>query len=235
MAKTKTTKTTVKTKTRVTVDEPRALKQHDYILLDRSGSMAGPRWTDTLGGVNAYVQALARDPATKDILVTMAVFDSMGPFDILRKDVPAYLWSDVMSHEATPRAGTPLYDGIGRLVTLAEQDNPDRSAIVITTDGHENASREHTQQSVKAILDRCRARGWQVIFLGADFDNMDQGAGLGNAYRSTMRMASTQSAFVGAETATMRGSYALTGQSMNYSDEVRARASSGMTPIDPKA
>jgi len=32
--------------------------QHDYILLDRSGSMS-TRWNDTLGGVNAYVHALA--------------------------------------------------------------------------------------------------------------------------------------------------------------------------------
>lgn len=207
-----------------------AIPQHDYILIDRSGSMA-TRWSDTLGGVNAYAQGLAKDKATKDILLTVAVFDTQGPFDVIRKDVPATQWRDIHDGEASPRGGTPLYDGVGRLVTVAEKDAPEKSAIVIVTDGEENSSHEHTKESVKAVLDRCRARGWQVIFLGADFDNFSQGVGLGNSIGQTMAMASVNMKKGLAETATMRSAYSATGATMNYSAEQRARFGSP----DPKA
>jgi len=204
--------------------------QHDYILLDRSGSMAS-RWSDALGGVNAYVQGLAKDKETKNILVTVAVFDSAGPFDVLRKDVVASAWKPIGDHEVSPRGMTPLYDAVGRLVTVADADAPEKSAIVIMTDGHENESREHNRESAKKLLDRCRARGWQVIFLGADFDNAAQGADLGNLRGQTMSVDSANFAETMSATASMRASYGARGVAMNYSDEDRAR----FGPHAPKA
>lgn len=155
--------------------------QHDYILLDRSGSMAS-KWSDTLGGVNAYVHQLASDPVTKDILVTVVLFDSHNGqtvFDVIRRSLQAKHWEDILLKEASPRGWTPLYDAVGQLVSLAFSDNPEKSAIVIVTDGQENHSKEHNQASAKALLDTCRKRDWQVLFLGADFDNFKQSQSLG--------------------------------------------------------
>jgi hypothetical protein len=74
---------------------------------------------------------------------------------------------------------TPLLDAIVRTIALAEADNPDKAVIVIMTDGHENASREVTRDGVKVALDRVRARGWEVVFLGANFDNISDASSVG--------------------------------------------------------
>jgi Mg-chelatase subunit ChlD len=180
------------------------------------------RWTDTLGGVNAYVQALAKAKDTKDILITVIVFDSQEPSLVLRRNIPAHDWVDISDTEVFPRAGTPLYDAIGHLVSTAMADKPEKSAIIITTDGQENSSKEHTKETAKNLLDKCREKGWQVLFLGVDFDNMGQGTDLGNAAASTITLTAQNAQQVFVSTAHMRGVYASgVAQSMSYSDKDR--------------
>lgn len=142
---------------------------HAYLLLDRTGSMQS-RWVEALGAIDAYVKELSVDPKTDD-LVTLAVFDSVESlkFEVLRRKVHPVEWQRVRDDEASPRGNTPLFDAIGRIVALAEADAPDRAVIVIITDGEENASREMKREDAKAALDRCEAKGWQIVFLGAEF------------------------------------------------------------------
>ena len=154
--------------------------QHDFILLDRSSSMAG-RWSEALGSVNAYVKQLADDKV--DTGVTLVAFDQhLGAcsFDVLRDRITPSTWKPVGNADAQPRGGTPLNDATGRLIALANAGVPgsgqqyDKVAIIIMTDGEENSSKEFTLTQIKALLDQCRAKNWQVIFLGADFDNARQ-------------------------------------------------------------
>lgn len=168
-----------------------ALLVHAYILLDRSGSMQS-LWTEALSSVNAYAKELDNktDGDAVDAKVTLAVFDDQAgmQFDVLRKDVPALHWQNVTDAEASPRGMTPLLDAIGRVVSLAETDNPDKAIIVVMTDGMENASREVTREGAKAALDRVRKKGWEVVFLGANFDNISdaQSVGVGAARQMSM-------------------------------------------------
>jgi len=74
---------------------------------------------------------------------------------------------------------TPLFDAINRTITMAEADNPEKAVIVIMTDGQENSSREVTYQGAKAALDRAEARGWEVVFLGAEFANFGDADAVG--------------------------------------------------------
>jgi hypothetical protein len=159
---------------------------HAYILLDRSGSMQ-TLWTEALSSVNAYARELA-DKTDKDTPeyqgdshVTLAAFDAQDGlrFDVLRNRQPALHWEDVTDREAAPRGMTPLLDAIGRIVALAETDNPARAVIVVMTDGAENASREVTRAGAKAAIDRAQAKGWDVVFLGANFDNISDAESVG--------------------------------------------------------
>ena len=193
--------------------------QHDFILLDRSGSMEA-LWTEALSSVNAYVKKLADDKV--DTGVTLATFDTNnGAFDftIVRDRIIPSTWHKVTDKDATPRGMTPLNDATGRIVSLAEAGNYDKVAIIIMTDGLENASREMTVADAKAALERCRKKNWQVIFLGANFDNAMQAASYGNVAASTVQAAPgkvLRSMEVAAE---RRAAYSAVGAAMTYSEE----------------
>ena len=198
--------------------------QHDFILLDRSGSMEG-KWSETLGAVNGYVKKLADDKV--DTGVTLAVFDAQDrnlDYVVLRDRITPTTWKPVDSNEVSPRGYTPLNDAIGKLVKQAQAGfngvQYEKVAILIVTDGHENHSKEVTHAQAKNLLNECRAKGWQVIFIGADFDNQAQATSYNNAAAATLSsipvaaMAATMS-----YTAGKRGLYGATGQSINFSDE----------------
>lgn len=164
-----------------------------YILLDRTGSMSSI-WGEALSSVNAYASAVgkAEDGETDDLetTVTLAVFDAQEglQFDVLRDDVKAADWQSVSNDEVAPRGMTPLFDAIGRIVATAEADNPEKAVIVIMTDGLENSSREITKEGAKAALDRVEAKGWEVVFLGAEFAKFDDAEGVGISAQKSMAM-----------------------------------------------
>ena len=153
-----------------------------YILLDRSGSMQS-LWVEALSSVNAFAKELANktDGSSVDSHITLAVFDSQDglKFDTLRRKQPALHWENVTDREASPRGMTPLLDAMVRIIALAEGDNPDKAVIVVMTDGQENASQEVKREGVKAALDRVKAKGWEVVFLGANFDNISDADSVG--------------------------------------------------------
>ncbi len=203
---------------------------HSYILLDRTGSM-GPIWDEALGSVNAYVDALSKpddgavpDPGEK---VTLAVFDHHSglQFDILRKGVLLPDWKKVTNDDATPRGMTPLFDALARTVSLAEADNPARAVIVVMTDGAENASKEVTKDGAKAALDRARARGWEVIFLGADFAKFGDAGAVGVAGSKSMAMAPGMFEDSMRKLAAKNRQYfAARSESVDFNDEDRAES-----------
>jgi len=181
--------------TSATAKTPRAASIHSYILLDRTGSME-PIWSEALSSVNAYADGLATlDGGPRvDADITLAAFDANDgfQFDVLRSGVDAERWRKVTNDEVSPRGMTPLYDAIGKIVTLAEKDGPGKAVIVIMTDGEENSSEEMTKASAKAALDRVRKKGWEVVFLGAEFSNFNDAEGVGQTSSRNMAVAKEQ-------------------------------------------
>jgi hypothetical protein len=169
--------------------EPGAV--HSYILLDRTGSMASI-WDEALGSVNAYAAAVGEEEEgvvdTLETAVTLAVFDYQQSlqYDVLREAVSPEDWQAVGGDEVVPRGMTPLFDAIGRIVATAEADNPEKAVIVIMTDGRENSSKEITQDGAKAALDRVEAKGWEIVFLGAEFATFDDAEAVGVSAARTM-------------------------------------------------
>jgi hypothetical protein len=181
--------------TSASAKSPRPASIHSYILLDRTGSME-PIWTEALSSVNAYADGLATlDGGPRvDADITLAAFDAQDgfQFNVLRNGVDAERWRKVTNDEVSPRGMTPLYDAIGRIVSLAEKDHPEKAVIVIMTDGEENSSEEMTKASAKAALDRVRKKGWEVVFLGTEFSNFNDAEGVGQTSSRNMAVAKEQ-------------------------------------------
>ena len=53
---------------------------------------------------------------------------------------------------------------------LPESHKAEHVIVVIITDGMENASTHRTYQEVKELIERQRAHGWEILFLGANID-----------------------------------------------------------------
>lgn len=190
-----------------------------YILLDRSGSM-NRNWAETIGGLNGYAGALAQtDPRTK---ITVAVFDSENPFEIVR-ECRAKDWTDIGVHEVVPRGGTPLLDAIGRLNGIVK--NPKKATFTILTDGEENASNEITNSAARAIIENWQLRGYDVTYIGADFDAFAQAGALGIMQGQTMNMAGANTGATMQRVASRATLYAATGDNTaEWSDDDRVKA-----------
>lgn len=149
-----------------------------HVVLDRSGSMADA-WDETLKAVNGYVKEIAVDADIKT-RVSVTVFDSRS-VDLIRDSVKAKEFKAITADEVVPRATTPLFDAIGKAVQHMRDGGREaaRKALVIMTDGLENASQEHTASSIKALIEKCREDGWLITYLGADHDAWDQAKHIG--------------------------------------------------------
>lgn len=187
----------------------------DFILIDRSGSMAG-KWEETLSSVNSYVTEVAKTTPTSKITVALFDYHSGLKFDVVRKSCEAGEFKPLSNLDGTPRGMTPLYDSIGEIVALAEEENSEKTVIVIMTDGEENCSRELNSDTSKALLDRCKDKNWQVVFLGADFNaikNQASSVGISGSSavsltsglygQSMVNLASTRNGYVYSDNLTM--------------------------------
>jgi uncharacterized protein YegL len=158
-----------------------------HILLDRSGSMESCRDT-AISAFNEYTNSL-RANESLSARISLTLFDDLG-IDLVFDRVKAREMPSLTSQIFQPRGRTPLNDAIGKTVEAidkAELREKENVAFVILTDGLENASTEHTKQSVKLLLERRqKEKNWLVIYLGANQDAFAEGATIGAAPGNTM-------------------------------------------------
>jgi hypothetical protein len=155
------------------------------------------------------------------------VFDSGNKFEIVRDAMPASQWHDVSNEDAMPRGSTPLYDAVVSLCADANKKAKRKTSLVVMTDGHENASQEATKDTSKASLDAAKAKGWDVVFLGADWDAMDQSASVGVTASQTLNVGKGKMMAM-AESLSKRTVSYSTGAAManaSWSSEVRKKTS----------
>ena len=143
-------------------------------ILDRSGSMAGLE-QDTIGGFNAMMEKQKQDPG--ETLVSTVLFDHTS--QVIFDRVPLGNLQPLTEKEYFVRGSTALLDAVGGAIHhignvhkyAREEDVPEKTLFVITTDGMENASCRYDYDQVKAMIRRQQERyGWEFLFLGANID-----------------------------------------------------------------
>ena len=143
-------------------------------ILDMSGSMSSLTG-DTIGGFNSVLKE--HNDGNGEVLVTTYVFNNESKMlhDRLPiADVPAMTEKDYSA-----RGCTALLDAIGGAIQhiagihryAREEDVPEHTIFVITTDGMENASHRYSSDEVKAMVRKQKEQhGWEFLFLGANMD-----------------------------------------------------------------
>ena len=151
--------------------------------LDRSGSMAGLE-ADTIGGFNAMIEKQKGEEG--EAVVSTVLFDHLS--EVIHDRVDLQKIRPMTRKEYYVRGCTALLDAVGRAIHhignvhkyAREEDRPEKTLFVITTDGMENASREYTYDRVRRMIERQRERhGWEFIFLGANIDAAREAARFG--------------------------------------------------------
>ena len=86
------------------------------------------------------------------------------------------------------RGSTALLDAVGRAIHhignvhkyAREEDRPEKTLFVITTDGMENASRKYHKKQIKDMISTKKERyGWEFLFLAANIDAVEAAQGIG--------------------------------------------------------
>lgn len=144
------------------------------MILDRSGSMSGLE-SDTIGGYNGMLEKQKRTEG--EVLVSTVLFDDRC--DVLYDRVPLDKLPKMTEKDYYVRGCTALLDAVGGAIHhignvhkyAREEDRPEKTIFVITTDGLENASRFYSYDRVRHMVERQKKKyGWEFLFLGANID-----------------------------------------------------------------
>ena len=152
-------------------------------ILDRSGSMAGLE-DDTIGGFNAMIEKQRKEAG--EALVSTVLFDHET--EVIHDRVDIRRIEPITRKEYYVRGSTALLDAVGGAIHhignvhkyAREEDRPEKTLFVITTDGMENASHKYSYARLKAMIERQKEKhGWESLFLGANIDAAREAARFG--------------------------------------------------------
>ena len=143
-------------------------------VLDRSGSMAGKE-SDVIGGFNGLLAE--QQQKAGDALVTTILFDDRA--ELLHDRAAIRGLAPLTGKDYFVRGCTAMLDAVGLAIRkienaqahTAEAERPEKTVVVINTDGMENASRHFTFAAVGDMVRKAREeRGWEFLFLGANIN-----------------------------------------------------------------
>ena len=146
-------------------------------ILDRSGSMRGLE-ADTIGGYNSLLDKQRVEEG--EAIVSTVLFDDEQ--NVLHDRVDIKKIEPMTGKEFYVRGCTALLDAVGGAIHhignvhkyAREEDRPEKTLFIITTDGMENSSHRYTYEKVKSMIERQKEKyGWEFLFLGANIDAID--------------------------------------------------------------
>ena len=152
-------------------------------ILDRSGSMSGFE-ADTIGGFNATIEKQKEQEGK--VYVSTVFFDNES--EVIHDRIDINEIKRMTRKDYQVRGCTALLDAIGGAIHhignihkyARQEDVPEHTIFVITTDGMENASHRYSSDRVKEMIQRQTEKyGWEFIFLAANIDAVETAENIG--------------------------------------------------------
>ena len=146
-------------------------------ILDRSGSMRGLE-ADTIGGFNSMIEKQKKEEG--EAYISTVLFDDQT--EVLYDRVPVSKVEPMNDKQYYVRDCTALLDALGGAIHhignvhkyAREEDRPEKTLFIITTDGMENSSHQYSYEKVKKMVERQKKKyGWEFLFLGANIDAIE--------------------------------------------------------------
>lgn len=146
-------------------------------ILDRSGSMRGLE-ADTIGGFNSMIEKQRKED--REAYISTVLFDDRT--EVLYDRVPVCKVEPMNKNQYYVRGCTALLDALGGAIHhianvhkyAREEDRPEKTLFIITTDGMENASHIYTYDKVRKMVEKEKEKyGWEFLFLGANIDAIE--------------------------------------------------------------
>lgn len=146
-------------------------------ILDRSGSMSGLEG-DTIGGFNSMIEKQRKEEG--EAYISTVLFDDQT--EVLYDRVPVAKVEPMNDKQYYVRGCTALLDAIGGAIHhianvhkyAREEDRPEKTLFIITTDGMENSSHIYDYKKVKKMVEKEKDKyGWEFLFLGANIDSIE--------------------------------------------------------------
>ena len=160
-------------------------------ILDKSGSMSGLE-KDTIGGFNSMIERQKKEPG--EALVSTVLFSNESK--VLHDRVELSKIEPMTDRQYYVGGCTALIDAIGQAIHhignvhkyAREEDKPEHTIFIITTDGMENASRLYASEEVKKMIEKeKKVYGWEFLFLGANIDAVETAGRFGIGYDRAVR------------------------------------------------
>lgn len=152
-------------------------------ILDKSGSMGGME-LDTIGGFNAMIEKQKK--VDGECLVSCVLFDNES--EVIYDRVPVEQVRPMTTEDYFVGGCTALVDSLGGAIHhisnvhkyIREEDRPENTIFIITTDGYENASKKYSSKKLKKMVsDMTEKKGWEFIYMAANIDAVSTGANFG--------------------------------------------------------
>ena len=168
-------------------------------ILDRSGSMGG-LVDETIVKFNQFIKEQKEVPG--EATVTVVLFDDQ--YEILHKGIKLADLPKLTGEVYFARGWTAFQDAMGKTINevgaridgLPEEEKPEKVIFMVITDGLENRSQEFQgpagKETIKKMVEHQTEKyGWGFLFLGANMDAVQVGAGFGFAGNMSANYANT--------------------------------------------
>jgi uncharacterized protein YegL len=134
--------------------------------------------SDTIGGFNSMIEKQKKEEG--EALISTVLFDDVS--EVLYDRIPVKKVEPMNDRQYFVRGCTALLDAVGGAIHhisnvhkyAREEDRPEKTLFIITTDGMENASRRYSYDKVKKMVENAKKEhGWEFLFLGANIDAIE--------------------------------------------------------------